>query len=52
MNKITKTPEERVRELEKALKSVMKNFPKEVLQDQMNEDYEFIEEALKKTKAV
>ena len=44
-----KTHEERVKELEKALKSVVKNFPEDVLIDQMNEEYDLIEKALKKS---
>lgn len=43
-----KTLEERVEELENALKSVVKNFPVEVLKDQMNEDYDLITIAIKK----
>jgi formiminotetrahydrofolate cyclodeaminase len=42
-----KEKDKRIKTLEKALKSVAKNFPKEVLKDQMNEDYNLIEKALK-----
>jgi hypothetical protein len=40
--------DKRIKELEKALKAVVKNFPEEVLKDQMNEDYNLITKALKK----
>jgi hypothetical protein len=50
MEKKLKTPDERIKELEYALKVIMEYFPKEVLKDQLNEDYELIEKALKKTK--
>jgi len=37
-----------IKKLKRALKAVVDNFPEEVLKDQMNEDYDLIEKALKK----
>lgn len=43
-----KTPEQRVKELEKALNIILKAIPTEVLKDQLNEDFHLITKALKK----
>ena len=46
--KKVKSPEQRVKELEKALKVILISIPEEVLKDQLNEDFSLITKALKK----